>query len=580
MSGNEKYSDQESIVQEVLEENARPINEALQGIILTLCWIADLVQQMDENQQKNRNRKGDVRPQEPGCSSEHGSYEKGELGTFVPLPSDATKQANLFVPRSNEVLPMPASSLVSTGHVLEPALAKYTTNALDKFSRVAYEQAFAIQFDNLSPLLMNAIAVKITHPETHEDLKLDSNGESVLTVDTMTFDPRGINFDSPFVLTVGTMVIDTRVCDLRVPTLGTMVVSIIAMDSSIPNVGTYGYLKEEGQRIKEILIGPEFQDPECFSWKVDDQGCVKFGGFLKVIGYYGSRGHSVVFSNIQTIGKIKVIIGIPEQYQIAFMLEDVGIFDDRENSDANINVKASNATESSKVKAQKLFSELKRVAEKCPVGDMGCLNGVPTDEPLDIKTTLLLDFLKHHMLGTLVASLRKIHLESGLADAIVGGGIENKLVQPQFSISLKSVVEHDEKQVEDLTMSTLKMLVDEGVEILQHVDAILLIEGYSDFLTKELLLQVINIGHNAIRAICQKVELFVTKSGRNKVDETTRVPPPECYEQVEELAKSGLIEDLQSKKDRIIKSDEVVETNEVEQDESMAANGEVDEGWK
>eukprot|EP01018_Ginkgo_biloba_P035447 Gb_03836 [translate_table: standard] len=278
---------------------------------------------------------------------------------------------------------------------------------------------------------------------------------------------------------------------------------------------------------------------------------------------------------------------------------------------------------------QQHYDKRRMGEEKCLVGAIGCLNGVPTDEPLDIKTTLVLVFLKHHMLGTLVASLRKNHLESGLVDAIVGGGIQNKLVRPQFNISLKSVVEHDEKQVENLTMSSLKMLADEGVKVLQHdlftndvlytkiafdilggvskfdlllggtFDAILLIEGYSDFLTEELLLQVIDIGHNAVRVICQKVEVFVTKSGRNKVDEATRVPPQECYKRVEELAKSGLIEALQSKskmpqmmaisslgtrvltvlaEDGIIKSAEVVETNEVKQDEVMVANDDGQDG--
>eukprot|EP01018_Ginkgo_biloba_P004381 Gb_33469 [translate_table: standard] len=45
---------------------------------------------------------------------------------------------------------------------------------------------------------------------------------SMWKVGKLAIDLRGINYDSPFVLTMDPMVIDTRVCDLRVPTLGTM----------------------------------------------------------------------------------------------------------------------------------------------------------------------------------------------------------------------------------------------------------------------------------------------------------------------------------------------------------------------
>eukprot|EP01018_Ginkgo_biloba_P003527 Gb_32579 [translate_table: standard] len=136
-------------------------------------------------------------------------------------------------------------------------------------------------------------------------------------------------------------------------------------------------------------------------------------------------------------------------------------------------------------------------------------------------------------------------------------------------------------------------------------DAILLIEGYSDFLTAELLLQAIDIGQGAIRAIYQEVEFFVNKSRKNKMNEAIRVPPPKYYKQIEEFFESGLIEALQikskmpqmedisslgtrvltvlakdgyMKEDDIIKFDEAVEIDE--EDEFMVADGEVDEGWK
>uniref|UniRef100_A0A0D6R045 Peptidase M16C associated domain-containing protein n=1 Tax=Araucaria cunninghamii TaxID=56994 RepID=A0A0D6R045_ARACU len=131
---------------------------------------------------------------------------------------------------------------------------------------------------------------------------------------------------------------------------------------------------------------------------------------------------------------------------------------------------ASDAPKKSEVKPQKLFTEPKRIAEKYPVGDasdikkkhMVCLNWLLADEPLDLETELALGFLDHLMLGTPAAPLRKTLLESGLGDAIVGGGIEDELLQPQFSIGLKNVAEDDVGRVEELILSTFKKLADEG----------------------------------------------------------------------------------------------------------------------
>ncbi|GAY54861.1 hypothetical protein CUMW_160020 [Citrus unshiu] len=95
---------------------------------------------------------------------------------------------------------------------------------------------------------------------------------------------------------------------------------------------------------------------------------------------------------------------------------------------------------------------------------MVCLNWLLSDKPLDLETELALGFLDHLMLGTPASPLRKILLESGLGDAIVGGGIEDELLQPQFSIGLKNVSEDDIQKVEELIMDTLKKLADEGFD--------------------------------------------------------------------------------------------------------------------
>ncbi|KAI6677917.1 hypothetical protein NL676_038713 [Syzygium grande] len=133
---------------------------------------------------------------------------------------------------------------------------------------------------------------------------------------------------------------------------------------------------------------------------------------------------------------------------------------------------ASPAANESKVQTQKLFSKPVRIVEKYPAGEGGelkkkhmvCLNWLLSDKPLDLETELTLGFLDHLMLGFPASPLRKILLESGLGEAIVGGGIEDELLQPQFSIGLKGVSEDDIPKVQELIMSTLKRLAEEGFD--------------------------------------------------------------------------------------------------------------------
>ncbi|XP_057963754.1 presequence protease 1, chloroplastic/mitochondrial-like [Malania oleifera] len=133
---------------------------------------------------------------------------------------------------------------------------------------------------------------------------------------------------------------------------------------------------------------------------------------------------------------------------------------------------ASSASNDSRVEPQKLFSEPVKIVEKYPAGDGGdlkkkhmvCINWLLSDKPLDLETELTLGFLDHLMLGTPASPLRRILLESGLGDAIVGGGVEDELLQPQFSIGLKGVSEDDIPTVEELVMNTLKNLAEEGFD--------------------------------------------------------------------------------------------------------------------
>ncbi|KAG2654220.1 hypothetical protein PVAP13_1NG489800 [Panicum virgatum] len=131
---------------------------------------------------------------------------------------------------------------------------------------------------------------------------------------------------------------------------------------------------------------------------------------------------------------------------------------------------ASTAPNESKIWPQRLFKEPVRVIEKFPAGEEGdlrkkymvCINWLLSEEPLDVETELTLGFLDHLLLGTPASPLRRILLESGLGDAIVGGGVEDELLQPQFSIGLKGVSEDNIQKVEELVMQTLKNLAEEG----------------------------------------------------------------------------------------------------------------------
>ncbi|KAK3024519.1 hypothetical protein RJ639_043711 [Escallonia herrerae] len=134
---------------------------------------------------------------------------------------------------------------------------------------------------------------------------------------------------------------------------------------------------------------------------------------------------------------------------------------------------ASSASQESRVERQKLFSEPIRIVEKYPAAEGGdlkkkhmvCLNWLISEKPLDLETELALGFLDHLLLGTPASPLRKILLESRFGEAIVGGGVEDELLQPQFSIGLKGVSEDDTQKVEELVMSTLKSLAEEGFDV-------------------------------------------------------------------------------------------------------------------
>ncbi|KAJ0771564.1 putative polyribonucleotide nucleotidyltransferase [Helianthus annuus] len=76
---------------------------------------------------------------------------------------------------------------------------------------------------------------------------------------------------------------------------------------------------------------------------------------------------------------------------------------------------------------------------------------------------------------------------------------------------------------------------------------ILMIEGYCDFLPEEKLLEAIEVGQDAVRAICKEVDNLVKICGKPKMLDSIKLPPPELYKHVEEIAGDELVDVLQIK---------------------------------
>ncbi|KAL2320519.1 hypothetical protein Fmac_029488 [Flemingia macrophylla] len=138
--------------------------------------------------------------------------------------------------------------------------------------------------------------------------------------------------------------------------------------------------------------------------------------------------------------------------------------------------------------------------------------------------------------------------------------------------------------------------------------AILMIEGYSNFLPEEKLLKAVEVGQDAVRAICNEVEALVKKCGKPKMLDAIKLPPPELYQHVEEIAGNELVKVLQvrnkiprrkalsSLEEKVLKiltengfvsNDLTVRSNsetiaeileDEDEDEEVIVDGEVDEG--
>jgi presequence protease len=93
---------------------------------------------------------------------------------------------------------------------------------------------------------------------------------------------------------------------------------------------------------------------------------------------------------------------------------------------------------------------------------MFTMNWLLNDEPLSSFDELALQVLDHLLMGTTSSILRKTLLESGLGEAVTGGGISDQLLQTTFSVGLKGVSPENVEKAEALILETFEKVQKEG----------------------------------------------------------------------------------------------------------------------
>lgn len=114
------------------------------------------------------------------------------------------------------------------------------------------------------------------------------------------------------------------------------------------------------------------------------------------------------------------------------------------------------------VPPQPLFSEPKRVVNYYAAGaaeEQGevpkafvSVNWVLTADEFDLETEMAMGFLDYLLTGTSAAPLRKAMNDCGLGESIVGGGVDDTLRQPTYTIGLKGVDPENVDKVEHLVL--------------------------------------------------------------------------------------------------------------------------------
>jgi Zn-dependent M16 (insulinase) family peptidase len=119
---------------------------------------------------------------------------------------------------------------------------------------------------------------------------------------------------------------------------------------------------------------------------------------------------------------------------------------------------------------KKRFAEPKKEKYPYPIGPdqpethMVMVNWLMNDRPFTSFEELSIGIMDRLLMGTTSSILRKTLTESGLGEAIVGGGLSDELLQATFSVGLKGVKTEDVEKVEQLIYETLDKVVAEGFD--------------------------------------------------------------------------------------------------------------------
>ncbi|KAJ9179870.1 hypothetical protein P3X46_008184 [Hevea brasiliensis] len=164
------------------------------------------------------------------------------------------------------------------------------------------------------------------------------------------------------------------------------------------------------------------------------------------------------------------------------------------------------------------------------------------DRPL--RPTMLKGFYHETQILSWVLSYDGLHFPDSLAVTAAGiavalsevpttkaiAGVRVGLVGDRFIVN---------PTTKDMEESELDLVL-AGTE-----SAILMIEGYCNFLPEEKLLEAVQVGQDAVRAICNEVDALVKKCGKPKMFDAIKLPPSELYKHVEEIAGDELVNVLQ-----------------------------------
>ena len=125
----------------------------------------------------------------------------------------------------------------------------------------------------------------------------------------------------------------------------------------------------------------------------------------------------------------------------------------------------------SAISTQRRFSKPKRKEIFYPVSKDESLDkktfvvvGFKLDKSTNHEHCLAFSILSHLLLGTSASPLRKALLESELGSEVIGGGFDDNRFETTFAVGLKGTEASNEDKIIGLIFSTLKNLVDDGIE--------------------------------------------------------------------------------------------------------------------